>query len=522
MLVENYRDGQKVKQRTILSLGSIENLDTTKLYSLAKKLLKYCDHNNLVDVSDANTKNRTNWGAPAIVDKLWNLFSLDKFFKDIVKKSKLKYAVEDCIKLMLIDRLCSPRSKLQTYSNASYYNGFTGIELQNLYRTLDFLSGYKEALEHHIFCSSEKIYGLPVEVVFFDVTTFYFESNKSDSLRDFGYSKDAKFNEVQVVLSMLVNHEGRPVGFDLFEGNTYEGKTLTDALIKLKERYSIKKSIIVADRGINSGLNLCEIKKNDFDYIMGCRIKSVKKSLQDEILNLDKYEDINTGDSQEVLKYRIINYKKEIYSEHKLINTIDERIICTWSSKRARKDKKDRERLVLKAKEMIATNTLDNKRGAKKYVNSKHQGSATLNEDKIIDDAKWDGFYGIETSEKQLSAQEVMSAYHQLYRIEESFRILKSHLETRPVYHWTPSRIKGHFILSYIAFLFERTIEIELRNAGISPISPKNIRKSLLSMEFNEIDFSGKCFKFAEQPDELGKIILKTLKVDEPKKVEAA
>jgi transposase len=523
MLVESSREGQKVKQKTLLSFGATDSLEKGSLLAIAKKLLAYCDGNYLVDISEAEETQRKNWGAPAIIHKLWHLFSFDQFFTSLLRKSKIKFELEQSICLMLTDRFCSPRSKLQTYENRLYYSGFddTVISLHGLYRTLDFLSKHKDEIEKHIYEQNKLLYGLEVDVIFFDVTTFYFESTKADDLKDFGYSKDAKFNEVQVVLSLLVNAEGRPIGFDLFEGNTYEGHTLTEAILKLKTKYQIKKAIIVADRGINSGLNLNKIKEHDCEYIMGCRIKNTSKEMQAQILDMAKYEIIDTGDEKEVLKYRVINYTKIIRENKKVVGRIEERIICTWSSKRARKDQVDRERLVRKAKEMLATNVLENKRGAKKYIKTNKQDEANLDEDKINRDSEWDGFYAIETSDKNISPENIMIAYHQLWRIEESFRLLKNHFETRPIFHWTPPRIKGHFILSYIAFLFERTLELELVKGGL-PSSPQMIRDALSSMEFSEIIIGTQRYRLSAPLSELASNVTGILGIEKPPKIAVA
>jgi transposase len=523
-LVEGYRENGQVKQRTLLSFGSVESLNEEEIFAFTSKLLSYCKTNSLVDISNAEEKRRLNWGLPAVINRLWSLFSFDQFFTIILQKRKIQFKLTACVKLMLIDRFFFPRSKLQTYNHKGYYLGFdsSDITLQHLYRTLSFLSSQKDAIEKHIYDENRRLFGMPVEVVFFDVSTLYFESTKADDLKDFGYSKDAKFNEVQVVLSMLINKEGRPVGFDLFQGNTYEGHTLIDAIVKVKDKYGIKKAIIVADRGINSGVNLQKIKESGCEYIMGCRFKSGSASMKQQVLDIEEYINIDLGEGNEVLKYRIFNHQKIVKDNGQKIGVIDERIVCTWSSKRAKKDKKDRERLVAKAKAMVLSNEIENKRGAKKYIIAKAKEPLILNENKIEKDEMWDGFYAIETSHDSLSAREVMDAYHELWRIEESFRLIKSHFETRPIFHWTPSRIKGHFILSYILFLFERTLELELRKIGESPISPGAIRESLSMMELSEIYIGGNNnYQMRAPINELGGKIIEILGITVPKKLAA-
>lgn len=512
-LVENYRQNGKVKQRTVLAFGDIKNLDH-KIADMARKLLYYCGK-KVIDLEQLShlEKSRHNWGAYTIINNLWEQFNLKQLFNNILEKKKIQFDFNNVIKLLLSDRLCHPRSKYQTYLKSDYYYGFSSnIKLHHLYRSLDVLSEFKEQIEYHLYCKNKELYNMPVDVVFFDVTTFYFESKNADTLKDFGFGKDGKFNEVQIVFSLLINEEGRPVGFDIFSGNTYEGHTLINALKKLKHKYKIDKVIIVADRGINFGENLKEIKDAQFQYIVGCRLKNLKNNIKKEVLNLDEYKLITTNKDNEIFKYKIINYVKDIHNkERKKIDSIEEKIICTWSSKRAKKDQIDRERLVDKANYMLMKNQVNDKRGAKKYINA-DVNSFTLATNKIAQDALWDGFYGIETNITELSPEAIAKIYNSLWKIEESFRLLKSHLEARPVFHWTPNRIKGHFVLSYLAFLMERTLEL-----GVNSLyAPCRIREAIIKMEFSIVAAGNKEIRFYAPLEEMGKKILQLLNIEEP------
>lgn len=518
-LIEGYRENGKVKQKTLISFGKITDLDPKQLTEMGLKLLGLCPGNSLIDINNTDELSRKNWGIPLIINQLWKNFKLDDLFTQLQKDRKIKYDLANTIQLMLADRLHNPCSKYKTYTSKNYYQDFANIELHNIYKSLNELSLYKEQIEQHLFIQCQSQFNLELEVIFFDVTTFYFESINADELKNFGYGKDGKFNEVQVVLSLMVNKDGLPVGFDLFPGNTYEGHTLNDAVFKLKNKYNIKKIVVVADRGINTGSNLINIKDKKFEYIVGCRIKNLSKDIQKTILDLDNYSNINISNSDDIVKYKIISFDKKIKdSKGKVINVIKENIICTWSSKRAKKDAKDRERLVEKAKSLISCNKIENKRGAKKYINATLNSAPTLNSNKIIEDAQWDGFYGIETSDKTLTTDVVMDAYHTLWRIEESFKLYKSHLEARPVYHWTPERIKGHFVLSYIAFLFERTLEVQLHEFKTIPATPVNLREAMSKMEFSELLCGNKSYKLHAKIDELGEKILNLLNIDIPKR----
>ena len=194
-----------------------------------------------------------------------------------------------------------------------------------------------------------------------------------------------------------------------------------------------------------------------------------------------------------------------------------DRIICSWSSKRARKDKKDRDRLIEKAENMVqkTRGRLLSQKGALRYIDISSKITGQLKYQKIQDDEKWDGYYGIETNCEILSPQKILDYYHQLWRIEEAFKVFKSHLETRPMFHWNPNRIKGHMVLCFIAFLIERTIEIELKKANID-YSYTKIREAIIGLQFSEITVEDKTFFLRSPVQGLANDILRIFKIKIP------
>ena len=334
----------------------------------------------------------------------------------------------------------------------------------------------------------------------------FFESVHSDILRNFGYSKDCKFNEVQIVLSLLVDLEGRPVGFDIYEGNKFEGHTLKDAIEKVKSKFDINKITFIADQAMLSKNNINLIKESGYDYIIGGRMKNKPQKVKDEILNSKDYIDLEVENEETIFKYKEIKLNGD-------------KLICSWSKKRARKDKQDRERLVEKAIQKIqeGKGKIISKRGALKYININTQSDVELNQKKIHIDEQWDGYYAIQTNSKINNPKLLLDYYHQLWKVEESFRIFKSHLETRPMFHWSPNRIKGHIVLCFIAFLIERTLEIELKKNTID-YSPDKIRAALKSLQFSEILIEGQVFYIRAPVEGLANDILRGMKIKIPPK----
>ena len=420
---------------------------------------------------------------------------------------------------MVIQHLLTPGSKLNAHDHQRHYTNLPKINLNHLYRSLDMLCDNKEEIETHLFNMNRDLFNMQVDVVFYDVTTFHFESTTKDSLRNFGFSKANKVNEVQIVLGMLTDCEGRPIGYELFPGNTFDGKTLETALNAIEKRFGIRNVIIVADRGINSKLNLKQIVDKGYGYIVAARIKSFKKDIQEEIFSDEGYKVLTTEEN--IVRYKVIDYTNNIKCENKIIK-LSEKLITTFSEKRAAKDRKDRERLLDKAEILLSNKALiksSNKRGGKKYL--KEIGNTadwTLDEAALARDEKFDGYYAIQTSEQNLDVEMILDAYHTLWKIEESFRIMKSTLEVRPIFHWTPNRIKGHFVICFLAFLLERTLEFKLNENQIQA-TPDRIREAINAMQFAAIEFNEQKFFVKTKRTELGSKILRTLRIQPPKNV---
>ncbi|MEW6558428.1 MAG: IS1634 family transposase [Elusimicrobiota bacterium] len=507
-IVKSYRDKGKTRHKNIASFGRIDKINKKEIRKLALSLIEFCNGDEkLLDINTAEEKFRKNWGAVRVIKKLWKIFDFPGIFKQLLQESKIKFDIFSTVFLMLVDRLLEPKSKLKTYEEQAKYFGVEEIELQHLYRALDFLADHKEEIEQHIFDKNRDLFNMSVDVVLYDVTTLHFESVHSDILRAFGYSKDCKFNEVQIMLSLIVDLEGRPVGFDIYAGNKFEGHTLEDAIEKMKYKFNINQIILIADQAMLSKANIKTIKDSGYEYIIGARMRNKSEKIKEKILNPDNYIELQV-EEEDVFKYKEIKIDGE-------------KLICSWSKKRAKKDKHDRERLIEKAIKKLESGTakLISKRGAMKYITiTTKDEDIELNQEKIEIDEKWDGFYAIQTNSALNSPELLLEYYHQLWRVEESFRIFKSHLETRPMYHSSPNRIKGHIVLCFIAFLLERTLEIELKSNNI-PYSPDKIRAALQSLQFSEVIIENQIFYIRAPVEGLANDILRGVKVKIPPKV---
>ena len=517
-IIDTYRDGKKIKQRVIANLGRVDELNKTSIENLAAKLLEIIDSDKKLDdklVPNIEELDRYNYGFIAYKN-IWNRFKLDDILDSISKDKKIQFDFKNIVFSMVIDRLLKPKSKFALFGNKDdYFKINDDLKLHHIYRSLDILSDNKDSIEIKLFKRNKSLFNISTDIVFYDVTTFYYESKNENDLKRFGYSKDGKFGDVQVVMGLLIDRNGLPIGYELFSGNTMDSKTMIKILDNLKKKFSIDTVVIVADRGLNSKSNLKAIKDAGYDYIVASKIKQLPKDIQEDILDIKNYtniiSDIDSEDglySYYVRDYKnIIKYKEEdidtttgkivSYTNKKV--TLKERLICTYSSKRAKKDRYDRERGLQKANKIIMDNlksSITSNRSFKKYIfkaikdDSCKNFTIGLDWIKIKNDKRYDGFYAITTSRKDLSAIEIIENYHNLYRIEDSFKVLKSTFNTRPIFHYKDTRIEAHFIVCFIAFMLERDLEIRLKKSKSFKkytITPNNIKEALNSLEISKV-----------------------------------
>ena len=294
------------------------------------------------------------------------------------------------------------------------------------------------------------------DVVLYDLTTLRFESTREDldNFRRFGYSKEKRSDCTQVVFGLLVNTEGMPLGFDVYPGNTFEGKTMPSVISKLRKKFQVRRFIVVGDRGLFSNENLQLFKDHGNEFIVGLKL-GLLKDRSEEIYNLKNFEWITEDIAIYETEYK--NY----------------RCVITWSRKRAERDKKTREDILYKLENKLSKRSsktkdfISNSNYKKYIVHPPPQDKPILNKEAIARAEKTDGFFGIITNARDLPSKEIILNYKQLWKIENSFRELKGTLKTRPMFHWTDKRILGHLVLCFIAYLCEAYLSKKLSEKGI-------------------------------------------------------
>jgi transposase len=503
-ILESYRNDEgKSTHRILYSLGKVEDYTPEQLRSLGIKLYQLGggEVKNLLK-GEVQELGRYNYGYQMIYSKALKHYGLHDVFRRIAKKSKLSFDFHNTLMLMILERLQEPCSKRANFLNQNEYLNLPNIELHHLYRALDKLNINSNLIQQHIFQTGRDLFNSKLDVVFYDVTTFYFESDveKEGDLRQMGFGKDGKIGHTQILFSMLIDKDKNPIGYRVYKGNTYEGDTFEQALDDLKNSYDIENIIVVADRGMLSKKNVALIDQKGYEFILGERLKTLPKEVKQSIVDLSNYKSEwiysdHTGETI-TIKYTTLEYG-------------DKTIIGTYSSKRAKKDEIERLTKVEKAKSLLNNTSLLKTKQRRFFIKQTTKDKYELDQTKIDDAAKYDGFLPIATNTK-LSATTILDNYKQLYKIEHSFRTFKSHLETRPMFHWTDSRIKGHICLCYIAFCLQNYVLQKVNKAEIK-ITESSLRKTLDKMQISLIETTNEQLYIKSAPSEIENRILHSM-----------
>jgi transposase len=347
---------------------------------------------------------------------------------------------EDLFRHLVISRLVFPLSKLKTVDYLYRYQGIR-LEISSIYRFMDKLSHQlKDQVEKISFNHTKKILHNKVSIVFYDMTTLYFEASEEDDLRKIGFSKDGKSQHPQIFLGLLVGLGGYAIGYEIFEGNIYEGHTLIPVLERLSEKFNLSKPVVVADSGLLSKENIRNLENNSYQYILGARLKN----------------------ETEKIKRQITQQAWADQGYYSITKSTGKRLVISYSSRRAKRDENNRKkglrRLESKVKSGKLTKSHINNKGYNKYLKMQGDVDITIDYEKFEKDKVWDGLKGYITNTK-LSAKKVIENYGQLWQIEKAFRMSKTDLLIRPIYHYIQKRIEAHICISFTAYSIYKELE---------------------------------------------------------------
>ena len=367
---------------------------------------------------------------------------------------KIGFPEDGCsnyFKNLVLCRIVYPGSKLKT---VKYFKQHLNLDVSvySVYRFMDEIeSGLKQSIEDITFEYTKNVLHGKIGVVFYDMTTLYFEASEEDDYRIPGFSKDGHHQQPQIMIGLLISSHGYPIGYKIFEGNTSETKTLIPVLEYFQERYDIDKPIVIADAALLSQKNIDALKNRNYEYILGGRIKNEPDEIKNKIFSLNIEE----------------GKPREIYYPNG-------RLIISYSSKRAHNDKKNRERGLKRLEKRVNSGKLSkkhiNNRGYNKYLKLTGDITISIDYEKFENDGVWDGLKGYVTN-TTLSKNKVIENYQQLWHVEKAFRISKTDLRIRPVYHRIKRRIEAHICICFTAYAIYKELErlLKKNNIKLSP-----------------------------------------------------
>jgi len=367
---------------------------------------------------------------------------------------------------LVISRLVYPGSKLKTIQYLQRHHNID-VSIQTIYRYLDELSSKRlDAIHKIIFSHTKEVLNGEIGVVFYDMTTLYFEASEEDDIRKIGYSKDGKHQHPQIMLGLLVGQNGYPIGYNIFQGNTSETKTLIPILESFQEKFDIVKPIVVADCALLSDKNVQALDSQGYQYILGGKIKNEAQLIKDEILSLD------------------IQSKNPVEIQNKY-----GRLIISYSEKRAKKDAFNRKRGLRRLEQKVKSGKLKkesiNNRGYNKYLILQGDMNIKIDYAKFNADHVWDGLKGYSTN-TELTSEQVIKTYGNLWLIEKAFRISKTDLKVRPIYHRIYNRIQAHICICFAAYAVYKELErmLYLKKIEISPEKAIELTKDMQQLTY--------------------------------------
>jgi transposase len=367
---------------------------------------------------------------------------------------------------LVVMRLCFPGSKLRTTDFLGRYY-CVSVDEDRVYRYLDKLyNTQKEAVQEISYRHTLQILGNTISIVFYDVTTLYFEINQEDELRKNGFSKDGKHQNPQIVLGLLVSTNGYPLAYEIFEGNKFEGNTMIPVLDGFKAKYKLEKLVVIADAGLLSNDNIKALQEKGYEFILGGRIKNEKQSLQEKILAL-----------------KLVNGQSAVLAKDEHL-----RIVISYSDGRAKKDKANRAKGLSKLEKQLRSGKLTkaniNNRGYNKYLKLEGEITVSIDKAKFENDGKWDGLKGYVTN-TCLTKEEIIENYGHLWKIEKAFRVSKHDLKIRPIYHRLKRRIEAHICIAFTAYKVYKELErqIQVKKIDLSPEKAIEIAKTIYALK---------------------------------------
>ncbi len=519
-IVHGFRDHEgKTRQKTIKSLGYLDvlqqeyedpiahfkqvakQMDAERKEQLSSITVSVSPHDSLPVGSDT----RKNFGHVAY-SKVYHQIELDYFINNRRRYTKTAYNHNAIFKLLVYSRLLEPSSKKHAFERRHQLFDTMDFSLDDVYRSLSFFAKFKDDMLLALHNRIKTLYGRDTSLVYYDVTNYYFEIDKQDEMRRKGVSKEHRPDPI-IQMGLFMDTDGIPLTYGLYPGNMLDKQTLIPSIRSIRTDYELGRIVIVADKGMMAGDNIRQILLDNNGYVLSYSIRAADAAFKEYVLQDDRYR--WTQDEEYKLKSRI--YPREItvstLQGKKQKVRIQEKQVVFFSEKYAQKAKADREAAIRKANHLVSSPAAYRKattHGAAKYVKGQTVSTKSgemvpdaeqllvFDADTLAEEEKYDGYYAIVTSELDTTDEKIIEIYRGLWKIEESFKITKSDLETRPVYLSRQDHIEAHFLICFIALVIARLLEKQLEHRHAIPKILESLRRcscSLLEQNLYLFDF---------------------------------
>jgi len=521
VIAHGYRDKdtKKVRTKTIKTLGYLDELE--KQYPdpiahfkavVAEMNRQEAEGNPAVSIAlDRNERltagqdNRKNIGYAAI-SKIYHGLGLHTFFSNHARAWEVEYNTNSIMRLLIFSRILAPASKKKTYEQRGIYFEKMDFTLSNVYRCLDKVSALKKAVTVHLHKQMMKMYGRSDELVYYDVTNYYFEIDEQDEMRRKGVSKEHRPDPI-IQMGLLTDSSGIPITYNLFPGNTNDCETYVPIFKEVRRDFDLGRIIVVADKGLNTGDNIAYCKLSGNGYVFSQTVRGASKELVDYVFDTSDYRIMDAG-----FKIKSRQHPRLIYVTNdegkKKTARVHEKQVVFYSPDYDKRAKAERAAAVAKARELVSDPTKYKRAtsyGAAKYVRNlvfdeqtgeilTTKQKPSFDDDKLREEEMFDGYYAIVTSEWQESDERILDIYRGLWQIEEAFRVCKSDLEFRPVFLSLQDRIDAHFLVCFIALVIARLLTRSLGNK----FSVSKIAESLAKASGSFLDHNWYLFDYAD------------------------
>lgn len=523
---ESYREGRRTRSRTVRPLGYLDELEKEHDDPVAWGKAVAAEMTDAKRASeqavaieihpaqkiDKRADNVKNVGCAAAV-AAYSALGIERALRNHMRGSGAEYDLNAVCRLLVCERIVEPGSKLAAWSNRGRYFFRTGFSEDDVYRALDELAAAKDAVVSAMNRSIAAAGIRDLSCVYYDVTNYYFEVDGEDELRRKGVSKERRRSPI-VQMGLLQDARGIPIAYRKFPGNTADCLTMIPVLADMKRDHGLERVVCVADKGLNCSDNIAAAAASGDGFVFSQSIRGTKsdEALKAWVLDEAGYAAKAEGGCRFKSKsrqgYKTVHLKADDTASGRAEDVpVEVKYVAFWSEKYERRARHDREAAIEKARKLVAdpgAYTKATSHGAARYVKNLHFDKETgevvdgskleLDLEAVAEAEKYDGYYLIVTSETGWADGKVIDAYRELWRIEESFRVTKSELETRPVYVWTPEHVEAHFLTCYIALVVLRLLQLA------TGLPCPRIREEIAAM--NGVNFDANWWAFGHRTDE--------------------